>query len=297
MKRKGFKDRLITVLLILGLLAGLSIMLYPTISEYYNSFHQSKAIADYSDSVAQMTIDQYEKILDSAKKYNENIKRWSAPYIMTEKEMENYNKQLNISHDGIMGYVEIPSIDCSLPLYHGTEEAVLQIGLGHLEWSSLPVGGKSTHCVISGHRGLPSATLFTNLDKVKMGDIFMIRVLDEVFTYEVDQILTVDPNETNSLRITEGEDYCTLVTCTPYGINTERIFVRGHRIPNQKSADTVIVTPDGVRFEPFIVSVCVAAPLLFVLLIIFLLSSPPKEKSKAKKKSKPNKNTPKHLKE
>ncbi|MGN0471006.1 MAG: class C sortase [Acutalibacteraceae bacterium] len=210
---------------------------------------------------------------------------------MTDEEMENYNKQLNISNNGIMGYVEIPSIDCSLPLYHGTEEAVLQIGLGHLEWSSLPVGGKSTHFVISGHRGLPGATLFTNLDKVKMGYIFMIRVFDEVFTYEVDQILTVDPDETNSLRITEGEDYCTLITCTPYGINTERIFVRGHRIPNQKSADTVIVTPDGVRFEPFIVSVCVAAPLLFLLLIIYLLSSPPKKKSKksqSKRKIRPS---------
>lgn len=179
---------------------------------------------------------------------------------------------------GVMGYIEIPSIDCALPIYHGTEESVLQIAVGHLEWSSLPVGGESTHCVLSGHRGLPSAKLFTNLDKLQTGDIFMLRVLDNVLTYEVDQILIVKPQETGALRIEKGKDYCTLVTCTPYGINTHRLLVRGHRIDNIEEAKTVRVTADAIQIEPLLVAPVVAIPILLLLLILLLLPKKPRKK-------------------
>ena len=179
---------------------------------------------------------------------------------------------------GIMGYIDIPGIDCSLPIYHGTEESVLQIAVGHLEWSSLPVGGESTHCVLSGHRGLPSAKLFTNLDKLQAGDIFLLRVLDEVLTYEVDQILIVEPQETGALRIEKGKDYCTLVTCTPYGINTHRLLVRGHRIDNIEEAKTVRVTADAIQIEPLLVAPVVAIPILLLLMILLLLPKQPRKK-------------------
>ena len=159
----------------------------------------------------------------------------------------------------------------SLPIYHGTEESVLQIAVGHLEWTSLPVGGESTHCVLSGHRGLPSAKLFTNLDKLREGDTFLLRVLDEVLTYEVDQILIVEPQETAALQIEEGKDYCTLVTFTPYGINTHRLLVRGHRIDNMEEAKTIRVTADAVQIEPLLVAPIVAIPMLLILLVLLLL--------------------------
>lgn len=181
-----------------------------------------------------------------------------------------------------MGYIEIPSIDCSLPIYHGTEESVLQTAIGHLEWTSLPVGGESTHCVLSGHRGLPSAKLFTNLDKLVEGDVFMLRILDEVLTYEVDQILIVEPQETAELQIVEGQDYCTLVTCTPYGINTHRLLVRGHRIDNMEEAKTVHVTADAVQIEPMIVAPIVAIPILLVLFIALII---PRHKKREEEES------------
>lgn len=276
MKIKINKDRLITVLLIFCLLAGLSVMLYPTISEYHNSLTQTKAIAEYSDIVAQLEEEQYDRVFASSEEYNKNLKRWSAPYQLTQSEQEDYESQLNLSGTGVMGYVEVPSINCSLPIYHGTDEAVLQVAVGHLEWSSLPVGGKSTHCVISGHRGLPSANLFSDLDKVEIGDTFLLRVLDEVFTYEVDQILTVEPEDTTALRITEGEDYCTLVTCTPYGINSHRLLVRGHRVPNTEESELVAVTADATRLDTLMVVAVVAIALAALFLIIFLLMGKPK---------------------
>ena len=182
-----------------------------------------------------------------------------------------YESLLDISGQGVMGYIEIPEIDVSLPIYHGTEDPVLQVAVGHLEWSSLPVGGESTHCVLSGHRGLPSAKLFTNLDKLREGDTFLLRVLDEILTYEVDQILIVEPQDTAALEIAEGEDYCTLVTCTPYGINTHRLLVRGHRIDNIEEVKTVRVTADAVQIEPMLVAPVVAIPMLLILLILLLL--------------------------
>lgn len=269
MKKKS--NRLTTVLLVVLLLAGLSLLLYPSVSDYWNSLHQSRAIADYVESVAQLDETQYEAAWDAARVYNSALAQGKA------YDEQEYIKQLDVSGLGIMGYVEIPTIKCSLPIYHGTDEAVLQVAIGHLSWSSLPVGGESAHCVISGHRGLPSAKLFTDIDKLREGDIFMLRVLDEVLTYEVDQILIVEPDETESLMIAQGEDYCTLVTCTPYGINTHRLLVRGHRIENIAESDSIMITAEAGQIEPMLVAPFAAMPILLVLLIALLI---PKNKRK-----------------
>ena len=269
MKKKG--NHLITILLVLIFLLGLSLLLYPAVSDYWNSKHQTRAIAVYSEEVSGLDEDQYQALWEAAAAYNASLLERNNAYLLTEEQKAAYEQLLNVSGLGIMGYIEIPSIDCSLPIYHGTEESVLQIAIGHLEWTSLPVGGESTHCVLSGHRGLPSAKLFTNLDKLQEGDVFLLRVLDEVLTYEVDQILIVEPQETGALRIVEGEDLCTLVTCTPYGINTHRLLVRGHRIENAPEARLVRVTADAVQIEPLLVAPIVALPMLLVLLILLLL--------------------------
>ena len=274
MKKKG--NHLITILLVLIFLLGLSLLLYPAVSDYWNSKHQTRAIAVYSEEVSGLDKEQYQALWAGAAAYNASLRERDNAYLLTEEQKAAYEQLLNVSGLGIMGYIEIPSIDCSLPIYHGTEESVLQIAIGHLEWSSLPVGGESTHCVLSGHRGLPSAKLFTNLDKLQEGDVFMLRVLDEVLTYEVDQILIVEPQEIAALQITEGEDYCTLVTCTPYGINTHRLLVRGHRIENAPEARLVRVTADAVQIEPLLVAPIVALPMLLLLLILLLLPKRPK---------------------
>ena len=274
MKKKG--NHLITILLVLIFLLGLSLLLYPAVSDYWNSKHQTRAIAVYSEEVTGLDEEQYQALWADAAAYNASLRERDNAYLLTEEQKAAYEQLLNVSGLGIMGYIEIPSIDCSLPIYHGTEESVLQIAIGHLEWSSLPVGGESTHCVLSGHRGLPSAKLFTNLDKLQEGDVFMLRVLDEVLTYEVDQILIVEPQEIAALQIAEGEDYCTLVTCTPYGINTHRLLVRGHRIENAPEARLVRVTADAVQIEPLLVAPIVALPMLLLLLILLLLPKRPK---------------------
>ena len=274
MKKKG--NHLITILLVLIFLLGLSLLLYPAVSDYWNSKHQTRSIAVYSEEVSGLDKDQYQALWADAAAYNASLRERDNAYLLTEEQKAAYEQLLNVSGLGIMGYIEIPSIDCSLPIYHGTEESVLQIAIGHLEWSSLPVGGESTHCVLSGHRGLPSAKLFTNLDKLQEGDVFLLRVLDEVLTYEVDQILIVEPQEIAALQITEGEDLCTLVTCTPYGINTHRLLVRGHRIENAPEARLVRVTADAVQIEPLLVAPIVALPMLLLLLILLLLPKRPK---------------------
>lgn len=276
MKKK--KGNLITILLVLILLAGLSLLLYPSVSDYWNSLHQTKAIATYTEEVANLNQDQYDEIWAAAESYNASLTDRNNAYRLSDDQQEEYERLLDVSGLGIMGYIEIPSIDCSLPIYHGTEESVLQVGVGHLEWSSLPVGGESTHCVLSGHRGLPSAKLFTNLDELSEGDTFMLRVLDEVLTYEVDQILIVEPQETGALQIEEGKDYCTLVTCTPYGINTHRLLVRGHRIDNIEEAKTIRVTADAIQIEPLLVAPVVATPILLLLIILLLLPKQPRKK-------------------
>ena len=275
MKKKG---NFLNILLVLVFLVGLSLLLYPSVSDYWNSFHQTRAIATYSEEVANLENEQYDEIWEAAQQYNRSLTERGNAYVLSEEQKEAYEKLLDVSGLGVMGYIEIPEIDVSLPVYHGTEESVLQIAVGHLEWSSLPVGGESTHCVLSGHRGLPSAKLFTNLDKLTEGDIFLLRVLDEVLTYEVDQTLIVEPQDTASLQIEEGKDYCTLVTCTPYGINTHRLLVRGHRIENQANATSIRVTADAMQIEPVIVAPIVAAPLLLCLMLWVLLRDPKKKK-------------------
>ena len=269
MKKK--KGNLITIVLVLFLLIGLSLMLYPTVSDYWNSFHQSRAIATYAEQVSLIDDNTCKQLWEEAAAYNQTLFCKTNRYFMTDEEREIYNGLLDISGSGIIGYIEIPEINCSLPIYHGTDEAVLQIAVGHIEGTSLPVGGESTHCVLSGHRGLPSSRLFTDLDKLENGDIFMLRVLNETLTYEVDQIRIVLPTDLSDLDIVRGADYCTLVTCTPYGINTHRLLVRGHRIENEEEADTIHVTADAVQIKPLLVAPAMAVPVLIVLLIILLL--------------------------
>ena len=276
MKKK--KGNFTTFILVLILLTGLSLLLYPSVSNYWNSLHQTKAIAKYAEDVVNLDNDTYDQLWQDAASYNQSLLTRSNPYLLSDEQKAEYDRLLDVSGLGVMGYIEIPSIDCSLPIYHGTEESVLQIAVGHLKWSSLPVGGESTHCVLSGHRGLPSAKLFTNLDKLQAGDIFLLRVLDEVLTYEVDQILIVEPQETGALQIEEGQDYCTLVTCTPYGINTHRLLVRGHRIDTVEEAKTVRVTADAIQIEPLLVAPVVAIPILLLLLILLLLPRQPQRK-------------------
>ncbi len=280
MKKKK-KSNFITIFLVLILLAGLSLLLYPTFSDYWNSFHQSRAIASYSDAVEELDEEDYEAFWQAAVEYNKEMASTGNRFSLSEEEEEEYNKILDITGTGIMGYVEIPSIQCSLPIYHGTDEAVLQIAAGHIEGTSLPVGGEGSHCVISGHRGLPSAKLFTDLDQLVEGDVFMLRVMDEVLTYEVDQILIVEPYDLDALQIEDGKDYCTLVTCTPYGVNTHRLLVRGHRIENIEDSDSAYVTADAIQIEPLIVAPIVAVPMLLILLIIVLL--PKRRKGKGGK--------------
>lgn len=260
-----------TILLILILIIGLFLLLYPSFADWWNSFHQSQAITSYSEVVADMDDDQYAQIWNAAWEYNQALTERANSYLLSDEQRENYEKLLNLSGNGVMGYIEIPSIDVTLPVYHGTDEAVLQVAIGHLDWTSLPVGGEGSHCVVSGHRGLPSARLFTDLDKMEVGDLFLFRVLDEVLTYQVDQIRIVEPQETDDLLIVPGQDLCTLVTCTPYGINSHRMLVRGHRVENQAQAKTIRITADAIRIEPVIVAPFVAAPMLLILLIALLI--------------------------
>ena len=265
----------ITILLILILLAGVSLLLYPTVSDYWNSFHQSRAIASYAEQVANIDDAQYEELWDAARDYNQSLLHRPNDFILSDEQQEIYKSLLDIGGNGIMGYIEIPVIDVMLPIYHGTKESVLQIAVGHLDWTSLPVGGAGSHCVLSGHRGLPSARLFTDLDKLKVGDVFMLHVLNEILTYEIDQILIVEPQDTDPLLIEPGKDLCTMITCTPYGINSHRMLVRGHRIESQEEPKDIRITADAVRIEPLMVAPIVAVPILLVLLIILLL---PKQK-------------------
>ena len=225
MKRKHIS----TIFIILIFLVGLGFISYPTVSNLWNQAHQSRAIATYSKQVEKLDDSENKKMLKAARKYNKSLLKKSDHWKLSKKDKKKYESLLDVSGTGIMGYIEVPKIDCSLPIYHGTDEGALQIAIGHLEGSSLPVGGKNTHCVLSGHRGLPSARLFTDLDQMEEGDIFILNILGRKLAYEVDQIRVVLPEEMSDLEIEEGKDLCTLVTCTPYGINTHRLLVRGHR--------------------------------------------------------------------
>ena len=260
-----------TLLLILVFVTGLSLLLYPTISDVWNSLHQSRAIAGYTDSVAQLDENDYAQVWQEAWAYNQALPRDDGRYSLSDSQREEYNRLLNVSGNGVMGYVEIPRISCSLPLYHSVDEAVLQVGAGHIPGSSLPVGGPGTHCVISSHRGLPSAKLFTDLDQMEEGDLFQLHVLRETLTYQVAQILVVEPEDVSALEIQEGQDLCTLVTCTPYGVNSHRLLVQGVRVENPEEGPAVYVMADASRVETAKSAAVLAALLLPLLLALFFL--------------------------
>lgn len=226
------RKKLISVLLVIVFAAGLSVMLYPTVSAWLTAREQTKVIESYTEDIESLDDKQKQDALNAAIEYNSSIMKNAQPFELSEQQLNDYMGLLNLDGTGVMGYISIPKIDCNLPIYHTTAESVLKLGVGHLPGSSLPVGGPGTHCVLSGHRGLPSSELFTYLDEVEIGDRFTLTVLGQVLEYEVDQILTVLPDETGALRIVSDQDYCTLVTCTPYGVNTHRLLVRGNRVNN-----------------------------------------------------------------
>ena len=257
------------IILILIFLVGLSVMLYPTVSDYVNQKNQSRAVASYSEEVENLSDVDYQAYFDAADDYNRRLAETPDAFYRPD-EVSGYTDTLDVSGTGIMGYITISKIGVELPIYHGTSDGVLQVAAGHLEGSSLPVGGAGTHAVISAHRGLPSAKLFTNLDELEAGDTFTITVLDRVLTYEVDQISIVLPTETDLLQPVEGKDYITLMTCTPYGINTHRLLVRGKRIENAENQKHIRVTADALRIEPIIVAPALAVPMLLVMLVVML---------------------------
>ncbi|MGI5873567.1 MAG: class C sortase [Bacillota bacterium] len=265
------KKKNITNFILIGIMViGLCVLAYPKVSDWWNSFHQTRAIASYVEQVSEMDKEEIDRMWAEAEAYNVRLRAKPNRYIMSDAEEAEYNSILDVTGTGIMGYIDINKIHVSYPLYHGTDEAVLQIAIGHIAGSSLPVGGIGTHSQLSGHRGLPSAKLFSDIDQLEVGDRFMVQVLDRTMTYEVDQIRIVLPTELQDLEIDDNEDYCTLITCTPYGVNTHRLLVRGHRVENEAEAD---VTADAMRFEPYIIAPLVAAPILMVLLIMLLVST------------------------
>ena len=268
------KKHLSTLLLVAVFLLGVCILLYPTASDYWNSLHQTRAIGAYEDALAGMTRRAYDAAFQQAEDYNRALAALDAPmseYQSLSDAGMDYEEILNINGVGIMGYIDIDAIGVELPIYHGTSPDVLNVAVGHLEGSSLPIGGEGSHCVLSAHRGLPSARLFTDLDQLQEGDTFTITVLDRLLTYEIDQILIVEPEQVDALAITPGEDYCTLVTCTPYGINTHRLLVRGRRVENAREKAHVYVPADMVQIDPLVVTPAVAAPMLAILLVFLLV--------------------------
>ena len=269
--KKLRKRTLSTILLIVGFLVGLSLLLYPTVSDYWNSMHQSRAITSYAEHVADIDDSLYESLWADAQAYNASLLEKADRFTLSDEDLAEYEQMLSVPGTNVIGYIEIDKINCYLPIYHGTDDAVLQVGVGHLEGTSLPVGGAGTHCVLSGHRGLPSAKLFTDLDQLEVGDTFVLYVLDETLTYEVDQIRIVEPTDLSDLAIEEGKDYCTLMTCTPYGINTHRLLVRGHRVEN--AASTLRVPADAMQIEPMTVAPLVAVPILILLLLGLLVKT------------------------
>lgn len=279
------KSRISTILLLLALIVGLSLLLYPSLADYWNKFHASYAISNYVETLDNLDDETITAAWEAAHAYNEQLKERNNGFLLSEDMQESYDQVLNLGGTGVMGYIEIPSIDVTLPIYHGTDEGILQIAIGHLDWSYLPIGGEGTHCVVSGHRGLPSARLFTDLDELEIGEIFTFEILDESFVYEVDQILTVLPSEMDSMLPYADEDYVTLVTCTPYGVNSHRLLVRGHRIEGPEKTSNLRVTSEAVQIEPYIIAPLLAIPILVILLLGLLISD-------LFKKPKPVKNDP-----
>ncbi len=270
-KDKKKKNNISTFILIIVFIIGICLLCYPFVSNLWNTRTQSRAINNYKETVEEFNNAEYEKYFDAADKFNAQIRKLGSEVAITEPELlDGYEDVLNVSGSGIMGYVTIEKINVNLPIYHGTDSSVLNLGAGHLEGTSLPVGGKGTHCVISAHRGFPSALLFTNLDKMEIGDTFTITVLDRVLTYEVDNISIILPDEIENIFIDEDEDYCTLMTCTPYGINTHRLLVRGVRIDTENTT-AVHISSDAYKIDTFTVA-CIAAVPIFVILLIWLIA-------------------------
>lgn len=266
---KWIKKNFSTMILLCVFFLGICLLLYPTVSDCWNSFHQSRAIATYVEAVEAIEPEEYEKMIVCAEEYNETLVENPGRWILTEEQQEIYQNLLNATGTGMIGYLEIPKLNISLPVYHGTSEAVLQVAVGHIAGSSLPTGEEGTHCVLSGHRGVPSAKLFTNLDEMKEGDVFVVHVLNQTLTYEVGQIRVVEPEDLSALEIEEGKNLCTLVTCTPYGVNTHRLLVRGERIEAMAS-ESEPIKAETVWMKPEMV-VSVGAVLILLLLLIILL--------------------------
>ena len=262
------------LLLVLVLVAGLSLLLYPTFADLWNSMHQSRAIAPYSDTVAGLDKISYDSVWEAVREYNRTlVGRDISRFFMTDEERAEYESLLDVTDVGVIGYIEIPKLGEKMPIYHGTSEGVLQVAIGHLEGSSLPVGGKGSHCALSGHRGLPSARLFTDLDQIVIGDLFHLYILDEVLTYQVDQIETVLPEDVSLLEIDPERDLCTLITCTPYGVNSHRLLVRGHRTITPEEEKTVHITNGARQIQREYVALIVAAPLILIMLPVLLIAA------------------------
>ena len=269
--KRWIKEQKVNIILCLVILIGIGLLSYPTVSDWWNSFHQTRAVASYAAAVSQMKTEDYDRLFAEADDYNRKLAGTGMKWSMTDEEIQEYNNVLDISENGIMGYIDIPRIRQTLRIYHGADDAVLQIAIGHLAGTSLPVGGDSTHCVVSGHRGLPSARLFTDLDRLTVGDIWTMTVLNRTVTYEVDQIRIVEPEDLSELQIVQGRDYCTLLTCTPYGINSHRLLVRGHRIANLDGDANV--TADAMQVDQTLVAIVVAIIILLILCVFLLITS------------------------
>ena len=270
------QSRKSTIILLISFFIGLSVLLYPAISSYWNSKTQSEAIVDYEAMLANYKPEDYSAVFEEADRYNRELAALENP-ILNHREVEGYQDILNLSGIGMMGYVTVPKISQELPVYHGTSDAVLSVAAGHFEGTSLPVGGDSTHSVVSAHRGLPTAVLFTHLDRMEVGDTFYFTILDRTITYEVDQIRIVEPHDTSLIQIEDGKDYCTLLTCTPYGINTQRLLVRGHQV-DASQKKKIYISNEAYRIDPLIVMPVVALPIIFVLLI-YVMFAPVKKES------------------
>ena len=270
------KKRRTTIILLVSFFIGLSVLLYPSISSYWNSKTQTKAIIDYEAMLAAYKPEDYTAIFAEADQYNQALGKLSSPLLDYAQVNDQYWKTLDISGTGMMGYLTVPKISQELPVYHGTGDDVLAIAVGHMEGSSLPVGGESTHSVVSAHRGLPSAVLFTYLDRLEIGDTFYFTILDRTITYEVDQIRIVEPNDISLVGIEPGKDYCTVLTCTPYGINTQRLLVRGHQIDATQKRN-IYIANEAYRVDPLVVMPVVALPIIFVLLVYVMVAPVKKE--------------------
>lgn len=270
--KKFMKKHWSTVLLVMMFTVGLSLLLYPTVSDWFNSLEARRLMGDYTQSVAEISNEEYEELLQKAKEYNAELVNKANPFNLSEEEEAEYESMLHLSSSDVMGVVKIPSIRVNLPIYHGVEESTIQNAIGHIPGSSLPIGGESTHTIISGHRGLPSAKLFTDLDQLEVGDYFMFQVLDDTYTYQVDQIKIVEPNDFTYLQIEEGKDLATLQTCTPYGINTHRLLVRGHRVDNLPD-DFVNARSEAVLLNRNVVAIFIGIVIFAVLGMVLLIKN------------------------